>query len=101
MHRRSVPPAPPLRPRKKPAAAAARDLRPPNLCSLGSAPAFAAMAPASPMTSFQPPLAVAIRGLFKTFDRPAVDGLDLSIRVGEFYTLLGPNGAGKTTTLRM
>jgi ABC-2 type transport system ATP-binding protein len=59
------------------------------------------MAAMPPMTSFQPPLAVAIRGLFKTFDRPAVDGLDLSIRVGEFYTLLGPNGAGKTTTLRM
>jgi len=30
-----------------------------------------------------------------------VDGLDLSIRAGEFYMLLGPNGAGKTTTLRM
>ena len=30
-----------------------------------------------------------------------MDGLDLSIPIGEFYTLLGPNGAGKTTTLRM
>ena len=37
----------------------------------------------------------------KTFVRPAVDGLDLTIRAGEFYALLGPNGAGKTTTLRM
>jgi ABC-2 type transport system ATP-binding protein len=27
--------------------------------------------------------------------------LDLSVRIGEFYTLLGPNGAGKTTILRM
>ena len=45
--------------------------------------------------------ALDIRGLVKRFDRPAVDGLDLSVRWGEFYTLLGPNGAGKTTTLRM
>jgi ABC-2 type transport system ATP-binding protein len=47
------------------------------------------------------PLALEIRGLAKAFDRPAVDGLDLRVRVGEFYVLLGPNGAGKTTTLRM
>src|SRR2546430_39411 len=45
--------------------------------------------------------ALAIRGLVKRFDRPAVDSLDLTVRKGEFYTLLGPNGAGKTTTLRM
>src|SRR6476659_6818405 len=42
-----------------------------------------------------------ILGLTKRFDRPAVDGLDLDVRAGEFYALLGPNGAGKTTTLRM
>jgi ABC-2 type transport system ATP-binding protein len=48
-----------------------------------------------------PVLALDIRGLKKCFDRPAVDGLDLSVRAGEFFTLLGPNGAGKTTTLRM
>jgi ABC-2 type transport system ATP-binding protein len=47
------------------------------------------------------PLALEIRGLVKCFDRPAVDGLDLAVRGGEFYALLGPNGAGKTTTLRM
>src|SRR5262245_657273 len=45
--------------------------------------------------------ALAIRGLVKHFDRPAVDGLDLAVQKAEFYTLLGPNGAGKTTTLRM
>ena len=45
--------------------------------------------------------ALEIRGLTKCFDRPAVDGLDLTVRFGEFYSLLGPNGAGKTTTLRM
>jgi ABC-2 type transport system ATP-binding protein len=48
-----------------------------------------------------PPAALAVRGLCKSFDRPAVDHLDLTIRAGEFYALLGPNGAGKTTTLRM
>jgi ABC-2 type transport system ATP-binding protein len=48
-----------------------------------------------------PPLALEIRGLAKRFERPAVNGLDLGVPAGEFYTLLGPNGAGKTTTLRM
>jgi ABC-2 type transport system ATP-binding protein len=46
-------------------------------------------------------LALEIRDLHKRFDRPAVDGLNLEVRAGEFYALLGPNGAGKTTTLRM
>jgi ABC-2 type transport system ATP-binding protein len=45
--------------------------------------------------------ALQISGLCKSFERPAVEGLDLIVRPGEFYMLLGPNGAGKTTTLRM
>jgi ABC-2 type transport system ATP-binding protein len=45
--------------------------------------------------------ALELRGLTKRFDRPAVDGMDLTVRAGEFYALLGANGAGKTTTLRM
>ncbi|MGE0522646.1 MAG: ABC transporter ATP-binding protein [Variibacter sp.] len=53
------------------------------------------------MLSPKPYSAVQIEGLRKTFDRPAVDGLDLTVQAGEFYSLLGPNGAGKTTTLRM
>jgi ABC-2 type transport system ATP-binding protein len=48
-----------------------------------------------------PGFSIEIRELRKAFDRPAVEGLDLAIHAGEFYTLLGPNGAGKTTTLRM
>jgi ABC-2 type transport system ATP-binding protein len=47
------------------------------------------------------PAALEIHGLVKRFDRPAVDGLELTVRAGEFYALVGPNGAGKTTTLRM
>jgi putrescine transport system ATP-binding protein len=31
----------------------------------------------------------------------AVDGVDLSIREGEFFCLLGPSGCGKTTLMRM
>jgi ABC-2 type transport system ATP-binding protein len=53
------------------------------------------------MDALSPPFALEIRGLVKRFDRPAVDGLGLAVRAGEFYALLGPNGAGKTTTLRM
>src|SRR5438477_8188558 len=45
--------------------------------------------------------ALRLRGVCKSFGRPAVAGLDLTIRAGEFYGLLGPNGAGKTTTLKM
>src|SRR3954447_19547888 len=34
-------------------------------------------------------------------DEPAVAGLDLEIRDGEFMVLVGPSGCGKSTTLRM
>ena len=47
------------------------------------------------------PPALAIIGLSKSFDRPVVQNLDLTVNAGEFYALLGPNGAGKTTILRM
>lgn len=44
--------------------------------------------------------AVEISGLKKTYQNtPALKGVDLSIRQGEFFGLLGPNGAGKTTLI--
>ena len=44
---------------------------------------------------------IRLEGLRKEFgDLVAVDGVDLEIHGGEFFTLLGPSGCGKTTTLR-
>jgi putative spermidine/putrescine transport system ATP-binding protein len=51
-----------------------------------------------------PPAAVAVRleSVEKRFgDVVAVDGIDLDVRDGEFFSMLGPSGSGKTTTLRM
>jgi putative spermidine/putrescine transport system ATP-binding protein len=45
---------------------------------------------------------IRLAGVRKTYgDVTAVDGVDLEIRRGEFFTLLGPSGSGKTTCLRM
>ena len=45
---------------------------------------------------------VRVAGLRKRYgDVTAVDGVDLEIGRGEFFTLLGPSGSGKTTTLRV
>ncbi len=46
--------------------------------------------------------AVELRGLRKRFGEVvAVDGVDLEIVDGEFFSMLGPSGSGKTTVLRM
>jgi len=41
-------------------------------------------------------------GVVKRFGEvAAVDGVDLEVRRGEFFSLLGPSGSGKTTMLRL
>jgi putative spermidine/putrescine transport system ATP-binding protein len=50
----------------------------------------------------QAEVAISLEGLHKTFGKVvAVDGLDLDILNGEFFSMLGPSGSGKTTVLRM
>src|SRR5581483_7447674 len=47
-------------------------------------------------------VAVRLEGVHKHFgDVVAVDGVDLDVREGEFFSMLGPSGSGKTTCLRM
>ena len=49
-----------------------------------------------------PPPIVSLRGARKTYGNVvALEGLDLDVARGTFFTMLGPSGSGKTTTLRL
>ncbi len=62
----------------------------------------ATAAPVQVETEAPAPVAVSITGLRKAFgEKTVLDGVDLTIRRGEFVVLLGPSGSGKTTLLRL
>ncbi|WP_018655253.1 ATP-binding cassette domain-containing protein [Actinomadura flavalba] len=46
--------------------------------------------------------AISVRGVRRSFGAVrALDGVDLDVRAGEFFSVLGPSGCGKTTLLRV
>ena len=52
--------------------------------------------------STQPPADVRLESVRKSYgDVVAVDGVELDVPEGEFFTMLGPSGSGKTTMLRL
>ncbi len=52
--------------------------------------------------TLRPHLAIEVRDLVKAFGHfYALNGVNLSIAPGEFWTIFGPNGAGKTTFIRI
>jgi putative spermidine/putrescine transport system ATP-binding protein len=79
-----------------------------NAPERATAPAGVAPAVTAPGTPAATPAgtpAVVLRSLRKAFmgNPPvvAVDGIDLTVNDGEFFSMLGPSGSGKTTVLRM
>jgi spermidine/putrescine transport system ATP-binding protein len=45
---------------------------------------------------------IELQNVFKFYNQePAVHGVDLDVKQGEFFSILGPSGCGKTTTLRL
>ncbi len=55
-----------------------------------------------PLTEIDTKNDVELKSVVKRFEsETAVDGIDLTVRKGEFFSILGPSGCGKTTTLRL
>jgi putative ABC transport system ATP-binding protein len=66
----------------------------------------AAPDPLTPATTNAPDIVVKVEGVTKIYQRdtlavPALDGVDLEIRKGDFAVLVGPSGSGKTTLLNL
>jgi NitT/TauT family transport system ATP-binding protein len=60
--------------------------------------------PPEPVDAPAPPRALLkLAGVSKTFTNKtlALEGVDLTVRPGEFLTLLGPSGCGKSTLLKL
>ena len=67
---------------------------------MSEAPAMAGRPADARSASAEP--AVRLVDLYRSYgDVKAVDGIDVEIGDGEFFSLIGPSGCGKTTTLRM
>ncbi len=64
--------------------------------------AIPTQSPDSPSDPSAQAIAVRLESVEKRYgDVVAVDGVDLDVRDGEFFSMLGPSGSGKTTVLRM
>ena len=58
------------------------------------------------MAKKTPPTVIELIGLYKNFGfgdtaNPAINGIDLKIKKGEFVAIMGPSGCGKTTLLNI
>jgi len=67
-----------------------------------TAPVQAVSVDASRAGPVPPADTLSLRQLSRIFSgKPAVDRIDLDIRLGEFFTIVGPSGSGKSTLIRM
>lgn len=65
----------------------------------GSAPNTVQLVPPQPPEDW-----IVLAGVTKRFPkaaRPALDGVNMAVRRGSFFTVIGPSGAGKSTLLRV